>query len=153
MRIKILAFGKMAHGPELSLIEGYCARLPWPIHIQEFENKKPAATADLRKKQEAEKLLAALPAQSALIVMDERGKEMGSRALTAKFDQFSLQGYNDLTFIIGGADGLDASIRQKADLMISFGKNTWPHMLLRVMLVEQIYRVWSIGAGHPYHRD
>lgn len=153
MRIKILAFGKMSRGPELTLFQDYMARLPWKVELCEFEIKKPAATAELRKKEEAVKLLAAIPAGSAVIVMDERGKDFGSRDLAGKIDNLGLQGFNHLTFIIGGADGLDASVRNKSNLLLSFGKNTWPHMLLRVMLAEQIYRIWSIGTGHPYHRD
>lgn len=153
MRIKILAFGKMGRGPEKTLLDDYTRRLPWPVEVTEFEIKKPAATADLRKKEEAEKLLAAIPDGSAVIVMDERGKDFSSRALSEKIDNLGLQGFNQLTFIIGGADGLDESVRQKANILLSFGKNTWPHLLLRVMLAEQIYRIWSIGAGHPYHRD
>lgn len=153
MRIKILAFGKMQRGAEMTLMQDYIGRLPWKVDIQEFEIKKPAATAELRKKAEAEKLLAAIPDGSAVIVMDERGRDFSSRKLAERIDHFTLEGYTQLTFIIGGADGLDESVRKKASLLLSFGKNTWPHMLLRVMLAEQIYRVWSIGAGHPYHRD
>ncbi|WND01444.1 23S rRNA (pseudouridine(1915)-N(3))-methyltransferase RlmH [Temperatibacter marinus] len=153
MRIKLLAFGKMGRGPEYTLFQEYISRLPWKVDVQEFEIKKPAATPDLRKKEEAEKLLAAIPDGSAVIVLDERGKDYSSRSLAEKIDSIHLQGFNQLTFIIGGADGLDETVRKKANLLLSLGKNTWPHMLLRVMLAEQIYRIWSIGAGHPYHRD
>ena len=153
MRIKILAFGKMGRGPEKTLVDNYLHRLPWQAEITEFEIKKPARTAELRKAQEAEKLLAAIPPGAAIVVLDERGKALSSREFAGKIDTWAGEGISTTVFIIGGADGLDESIRKKAHLILGFGSLTWPHMLARVMLCEQIYRAWSIGTGHPYHRD
>ncbi|MFP6581164.1 MAG: 23S rRNA (pseudouridine(1915)-N(3))-methyltransferase RlmH [Candidatus Hydrogenedentota bacterium] len=115
--------------------------------------KKPAKTADLRKKQEAEKLLAAIPTSAAIVALDERGKALSSRDFAKKIDNWGVEGLSTVVFIIGGADGLDESVRKKAHLILGFGTLTWPHKLVRVMLTEQIYRAWSISTGHPYHRD
>ncbi len=153
MRIKILAFGKMGQGPEKKLVDGYLHRLPWPAEIIEFEIKKPARTAELRKSQEADKLLKAIPDGAAVIVLDERGKALSSRQLAGKVEGYGADGIQNIVFIIGGADGLDETVRKRAHLLLGFGSLTWPHMLVRVMLTEQIYRAWSIGTGHPYHRD
>ena len=153
MRIKILAFGKMGRGPEQQLIDEYIKRLPWAVDIVEFEIKKPGRTAELRKKQEAEKLLGAIPASSVVVALDERGKSCTSVGLSEDIDKWAADGMSTTVFIIGGADGLDESIRKKARLVLGFGTLTWPHRLARVMLVEQIYRAWSIQARHPYHRE
>lgn len=153
MRIKILAFGKIGRAPEQDLIDEYLRRLPWTTEITEFEIKKPAKTAELRKKQEAEKLLAAIPPTAAVVVLDERGKALNSRKFSEKIDNWGIDGLNTVVFILGGADGLDESVRKKANLVLGFGTLTWPHKLARVMLVEQLYRAWSISTNHPYHRD
>jgi 23S rRNA (pseudouridine1915-N3)-methyltransferase len=153
VRIKILAFGKIGRGSEQDLINEYLRRLPWQSEIVEFEIKKPAKTAELRKKQEAEKLLAAIPSSAAIVALDERGKALSSRAFSQKLDTWATDGLGTAVFIIGGADGLDDSVRKKAHLVLGFGALTWPHKLARVMLAEQIYRAWSISTGHPYHRD
>lgn len=153
MRIKILAFGKIGRGPEQDLIDDYLRCLPWQSEVTEFEIKKPAKTADLRKKQEAEKFLVAIPPTAAVVVLDERGKALGSRKFSEKIDSWAIDGLSTTVFIIGGADGLHDSIQKKANLVLGFGALTWPHKLARVMLAEQIYRAWSISANHPYHRD
>ena len=153
MRVKILAFGKIGRGEEQSLIDEYLRRLPWQTEIVEFDIKKPAATNDLRKQQEAEKLLAAIPESAAVVVLDERGKSISSRKFAESIDTWATDGISTVVFIIGGADGLHESVRKKANLVLGFGAMTWPHKLVRVMLVEQLYRAWSITIGHPYHRD
>ncbi|GHF20428.1 ribosomal RNA large subunit methyltransferase H [Kordiimonas sediminis] len=153
MQISIIAIGKMAKGPEKSLLETYCKRLPWKIDVLEFEMKKKAANVAEQKAQEAEKLLAAVPDGAMVIALDERGKALTSRGLAEQVDRWQMEGVRDIAFIIGGADGLDETIRQKAHLKLAFGTLTWPHMLVRAMLAEQVYRVWSILHGHPYHRD
>lgn len=153
MRIHVLAVGSLGRGPEQELIDDYIKRLPWSCEITEFEFKKPGKTADLRKNQEAEKLLGAIPSNAAVIALDERGKSLDSRALAGRLESWANEGRGTVVFIIGGADGLDESVRQRADLVLSFGTLTWPHKLVRVMLAEQIYRACSIQAGHPYHRD
>ena len=153
MQISIIAIGRMQRGPEKALVEEYFKRLPWKSDIIEIEIKKAAATSEERKKREAEKLLAAVPAGAALVVLDENGKALSSRAFAKKIDDWQMAGFNSLAFIIGGADGLDRQVLARADLKLAFGTLTWPHMMVRAMLSEQIYRAWSINAGHPYHRD
>jgi len=145
--------GKAGQGPEQQMITDYLRRMPWDAQVKEFEIKKPARTAALRKSQEAEKLLSAVPPGSAIIVLDEHGKALTSRQFAGKLDGFMTEGFNSVAFIIGGADGLDDSIKQKANLTMAFGSLTWPHIMVRAMLAEQIYRAWSVLNGHPYHRD
>ena len=153
MRITIIALGKAGRGPEQQMIDDYLRRLPWDATVKEFEIKKPAQTADLRKEQEAEKILSAIPTGASIIVLDEGGKHLKSRQLAEKIDNWQVMGSSNLAIIIGGADGLSDTIIKKADLLLAFGSLTWPHMLVRAMLCEQIYRVWSILHSHPYHRD
>lgn len=153
MRIKIIAIGTLGRGPEQELVDEYIRRLPWQCEVTEYDIKKPAKTADLRKKQEAEKLLGAVSPGAVIVALDERGKSLSSRDLATRIDTLATEGRNTIAFLIGGADGLDPAIRKKADLTLSFGTLTWPHKLARVMLTEQLYRAWSITTGHPYHRD
>ncbi|WP_308911747.1 23S rRNA (pseudouridine(1915)-N(3))-methyltransferase RlmH [Pseudokordiimonas caeni] len=153
MFITLIAVGRMQRGPEQDLVSTYQKRLPWRLDIHEIDIKKPAQSADERKAREAERILAAVPDGAVVIALDERGKHLSSRDLAKKFDGWSGQGFNSLAVIIGGADGLDESVRQRADLTLALGTLTWPHMLVRAMIAEQLYRVWSITAGHPYHRD
>ncbi len=153
MHATIIAIGKMQRGPEQALVDKYIKRLPWKTSIHEIEIKKVANTAEERKKREAERLLAAVPQGAALVVLDENGKALKSRAFADQIDMWQMAGYSHIAFIIGGADGLDKSVLNRADLKIAFGSLTWPHMMVRAMLTEQIYRAWSILTGHPYHRD
>lgn len=153
MRITIIALGKAGRGPEQQMVDDYLRRLPWDASVKEFEIKKPARTADLRKDQEAEKILSAIPNGASVIVLDEHGKHLTSRKLAEKIDSWQTMGSSNLAIIIGGADGLSEAIIKRADLLLAFGSLTWPHMLVRAMLCEQIYRAWSILHGHPYHRD
>lgn len=145
--------GKAGKGPEQQMITDYLRRMPWDAEVKEFEIKKPARTAALRKSQEAEKLLSAVPHGSAIIVLDERGKALTSREFAGEIDSLLIEGFNRIAFIIGGADGLDDSVKKKAIITMAFGTLTWPHIMVRTMLAEQIYRAWSILSGHPYHRD
>lgn len=153
MQISIIAIGRMQRGPEQTMVDEYLKRLPWKKNIIEIDIKKPAKTVAERKAKEAERLLAAVPSGAAMIVLDENGKDLTSRAFAKKIDHWQMEGFRSLAFIIGGADGLDTSILQKARLKMALGTLTWPHMMVRVMIAEQIYRAWSINAGHPYHRD
>lgn len=153
MHISIIAIGRMQRGPEQSLVDEYLKRLPWKKDVIEIDIKKPAATAPERKTKEAERLLAAVPDGAALVVLDENGKALKSRAFAKKIDHWQMAGYSQIAFIIGGADGLHESVLAKADLKLAFGTLTWPHMMVRAMIAEQIYRAWSINTGHPYHRD
>lgn len=151
MRLWLAAVGRAKPGPARDLFEEYKARLSWPFTLREVETKKRLEGDEL-KRAEAELLLAALPAGATLVALDERGRMMGSADFAARVGQWRDGGIGDLAFIIGGADGLDESIRQKAALVLAFSPMTWPHMMVRGMLAEQLYRAQQIIAGHPYHR-
>ena len=156
MKIRLIALGRAKAGPEKSLVETYVKRLPWPVEIVELEAKKGLAGAELMAA-EAELIEKALHAKGStnrvIIALDERGQNLASRDFAKRITALGNQGYSELTFIIGGADGLAPAIRDRAGLLLSFGAMTWPHMLVRVLLMEQIYRAQTIIAGHPYHRD
>ena len=94
-----------------------------------------------------------MPARARLILLDERGQDLPSRDFAARLEDWQEQGAAQLTFVIGGAEGVLDVMRQRADFILGFGRATWPHRLARVMLLEQIYRARQITAGHPYHRD
>ena len=153
MHISIIAVGRMQRGPEQTLVDDYLKRLPWKNSVTEIEIKKQSANAEERKAREAERLLAAVPDGAALVILDEGGKALTSRAFAGKLADWQSTGFSHIAFIIGGADGLHSSVLEKAHLKLAFGSLTWPHMMVRVLLAEQIYRAWSINAGHPYHRD
>jgi len=151
MRLWLAAVGRAKPGPARDLFEDYKSRLSWPFTLREVETKKRLEGEEL-KKAEAELLLAALPPSATLVALDERGRMMGSEDFAARVGQWRDTGISDLAFVIGGADGLDASIRQRAALVLAFSPMTWPHMMVRGMLAEQLYRAQQIIAGHPYHR-
>jgi 23S rRNA (pseudouridine1915-N3)-methyltransferase len=151
MRLHIVAVGKMKAGPHAALVRHYAERLAWPLAIREVEEKRPLPAAEL-KQREAALLLAAMPAGAVLVALDQRGKTLDSAAFAGKIAQWRDAGTADLAFIIGGADGLADQVRQKAQLVLSLGAMTWPHLLARGMLLEQLYRAQQILAGHPYHR-
>jgi len=147
----LVAVGRAKAGPERALYENYLARLPWKLDLKEIELKKEMAPG-VRKAKEAEALLAAVPDGARIIALDERGKTEGSEAFAARLGRWRDDGARTVAFLIGGADGLDDRVRKRADFVLSFGALTWPHMLVRAMLAEQLYRAQSILAGHPYHR-
>jgi len=154
MRISIAAVGKWKAGPERALFEDYKKRLKWPLTLKEVEERRPLPAPQL-KAREAELLLDAIPGKSGsrlLIALDERGKTLSSEALAKQISSWQQRGIGELAFAIGGADGLDDLLRKRADMLLSLGTMTWPHMLVRVMLIEQLYRAQQILAGHPYHR-
>lgn len=151
MQVSIAAVGKMKASPERQLLEYYLKQIPWSVTIKEVEIKKNLS-GDPLKQAEAEKLLEAVQSAHQLIALDERGKTMGSEALASWLGNAQQQGCSHLGVIIGGADGLAPSVRDRADLVLSFGAMTWPHMMVRAMLGEQLYRTHSILSGHPYHR-
>lgn len=144
--------GKAKAGPERDLYDSYVARLPWRVELKEIEIKKDLAV-DVRKAREGEALLAAVPPGARLVALDERGRTEGSEAFAARLGRWRDDGIRAVAFVIGGADGLDEAVRKRADFVLSFGALTWPHMLVRAMLAEQVYRAQSILAGHPYHRS
>lgn len=151
MKIELIAVGRLRTGPLYELIQDYRKRLVWPFSLTEIESKYKDEAQGLRD--EIRLIESALSPQAFVIALDERGRSLSSRELSAKFEALTLQGHSHIQFIIGGANGLGEDLRARANLLLSFGQQTWPHMLARVMLLEQIYRCQQIQKGHPYHRD
>lgn len=151
MRIVIAAVGRLRRGPEFELLESYRRRMRWSVTIREVEERRPLPPAE-RQAREAELLRMALPEGATLAALDERGAQLDSRRFAQWIAAQQDKGVGDLAFAIGGADGLDPRLRDEADIKIAFGTMTWPHMLARAMLMEQIYRAQQILAGHPYHK-
>lgn len=155
MRVHICAVGKMRAGPEKTLMDDYQTRFDrtgrglglGPLSVIEVEDKKGGGMSA-----EAALLERALPKGAVICAMDERGTVMSSPKFAGKLAEWRDAGRSDLAFIIGGADGIDPSLRAQADFKLSFGAMVWPHMLARVMLTEQLYRAASILSGSPYHR-
>ncbi len=114
---------------------------------------RPARAAQVRKQREADLLLRTVPAKARLIALDEGGKTLGSAEFAAMIAKARDLGVDDLVFAIGGADGHAETLLKKADLVLSLGPMTWPHLLVRGMLAEQLYRAQQILSGHPYHRQ
>jgi 23S rRNA (pseudouridine1915-N3)-methyltransferase len=154
LRISLICVGKLGRGAEATLALDYAQRATAagralglaPVEIVEVEARKPGRAA------EAEAILARLGG-ARLVACDEHGATFASRAFAARLATLRDDGLRDLAFVIGGADGLDASVLEAAAERIAFGPQTWPHALARVMLAEQVYRAVSILAGSPYHRD
>lgn len=151
MDIVIACVGHLKTGPESDLLARYVKQTRWPVFVREFEDKK-SGSAEERKKREGALLLSAVPDGAKIVVMDERGKTLPSEKFARRLGEWRDDSVPAVVFLIGGADGHTEEIRQKADLLLSFGEMTWPHMLARVMLAEQIYRAKTILDGHPYHR-
>ncbi len=151
MRLTLACVGRLKAGAEKTLLDGYLGRLTWPVTIREVEEKRPLPPAE-RKKREAELLIKAVPAGARRIALDERGRALSSADFASLLKTWQEQGTAEVAFLIGGADGLDPELVSGAALRLSLGPMTWPHLLVRVMLAEQLYRAQSILAGHPYHR-
>ena len=150
MRITIAAVGRLRNGPIRDLISDYEKRLPWDLTIREVaEGRQPAR----RKSDEATALMAAVPDGAGLVALDEQGKNMSSDGLAEWIARRRDDGQRSVAFVIGGADGLEETVLDRADLVLSLGRMTWPHMLARLLLVEQLYRAHTIQSGHPYHRE
>jgi len=155
MKVHICAVGRLRAGPERALLDDYLTRFDktgralglGPVSVHEVEDKKGGGMAA-----EAALLDRAIPKGAVLVVMDERGRVIPSPEFAGKLGAWRDEGRGDVAFVIGGADGVDPSLRAKADFKLSFGAMVWPHMLARVMLSEQLYRATSILAGSPYHR-
>lgn len=152
MRILILAVGKDRSGPTSELVATYVKRCPWRIDFLELPAERHGSR-QRRLADEAEKLKKTIPADAAVIALDEQGKDLDSRTFAKKLERFRDQGNTTITFLVGGADGLDPSLTSSADLTLAFGRQTWPHRLIRPMLAEQLYRASTILTNHPYHRD
>lgn len=155
MRVHICAVGRLRAGPERDLVDDYLTRFDrtgrplglGPVQQHEVEDRRGGGMAA-----EAELLARAVPAGAVLVALDERGKLMSSPDFAAQIARWRDGGRQDLAFVIGGADGIDPSLRARADAAISLGAMVWPHMLVRVMLAEQLYRAATILGGGPYHR-
>lgn len=154
MKITIKAIGKLKSPEMKSLIKIYEKRLSFTFTFswEEYEVKKKLS-GDLLKKAEASLLHEKLSSEDFVIVLDERGKNITSPELATLLSNQHFQSSRPVVFIIGGAEGLSAEIHQRANYTLSLGKLTWPHMMVRLMLIEQLYRAQQIIAGHPYHKD
>ncbi|MDB5691668.1 MAG: rRNA ((1915)-N(3))-methyltransferase RlmH [Alphaproteobacteria bacterium] len=139
MLLHIVARGKIGRGPEAELVERYLKRLTWPVKVTELPEsggRMPAAAEN-----------------SVTILLDEKGEQLPSLDLARRLDRWRDEGRREARFLIGGADGFGDAERDAADLLLAFGRSTWPHLLARTMLAEQLWRATSILANHPYHRE
>ncbi len=151
LKIEILAVSRLRKGPYAELIDLYKTRIRWDLKIHEIEARtSDPATA---QQEESEKILKLINKHAIVIALDERGNGLKSLDFAKTLEKFKNNGENHFQFIIGGADGLTDEVRNTASILLSFGQQTWPHLLARVMLLEQIYRAQQILAGHPYHRE
>jgi 23S rRNA (pseudouridine1915-N3)-methyltransferase len=159
LRLQVLCVGRLKAGPERQLVARYSERIApaergaglGPVEVREIPESGARRPND-RKIDEALGLAALLPEGSALWALDEKGASLTSEDFARNIAQLRNGGVSTLAFAIGGADGLDESLRQRANRLISFGAMTLPHQLVRVLLLEQIYRATTILSGHPYHR-
>ena len=139
MLLHIVARGKIGRSPEADLVDRYLKRITWKTKLTELPDRGGKVPE--------------LPAGSVSIVLDERGQAMSSVDLASRLEAWRDGGKREARFLIGAADGHDAALRASADLILSFGPATWPHMLARAMLAEQLWRATAILSGHPYHRE
>ena len=138
MLLHIIARGKIGRSPEAELVDRYLKRISWPVKLTELGERAPMPP----------------PSSGAVtVLLDEKGKTFSSMELAKKLEQWRDRGVREARFVIGAADGHSAEERSAADLLISFGPATWPHLLVRAMLAEQLFRATSILANHPYHRE
>ncbi|MCZ6637684.1 MAG: 23S rRNA (pseudouridine(1915)-N(3))-methyltransferase RlmH [Alphaproteobacteria bacterium] len=151
MRISIICVGRARKGPERELFESFKSRIAWPITLHEVEVARPLPTPD-KVRREGELLLSRIPKGAVTITLDGRGKPLTSEDFAARLGRWRDDGIKDIAFLIGGADGLHSAVIESAGLILSLGPMTWPHLLVRGMLAEQIYRAEQILKRHPYHR-
>jgi 23S rRNA (pseudouridine1915-N3)-methyltransferase len=151
MQVIIAAIGRDRAGPTRDLFDEYCRRSPWPIRLVEI-TPRSSGSLERRLREEADRLLQAVPPSAALIALDEAGRQLDSAGLARRIARWQEE-HGTLAFVIGGPDGLAKNVLDQAEATIAFGRMTWPHRLVRVMLAEQIYRASTILSGHPYHRD
>jgi 23S rRNA (pseudouridine1915-N3)-methyltransferase len=138
LKLAIIAYGKAGRGAESELVGRYLKRIPWGAGIAELADGAAIPPA---------------PPQSRTVVLDERGAALTSEALAERLGRWRDEGVREVRFLLGPADGHRPETRQAADLVLALGPATWPHLLARAMLAEQLYRAWSILTGHPYHRE
>ena len=139
LKLHIVARGRIGHGAEADLLARYAKRVTWPLAVTELP--------------ETGGRVADLPSPSRTIALDEGGDMLTSVELARRIHRWRDDGVREARFLIGAADGLTAQERASADLILSFGRATWPHLLVRAMLAEQLYRATTIIGGHPYHRE
>lgn len=139
MRLHIIARGKIGRSPESELVDRYLKRISWPTKITELPDRGGAMPAAERN--------------SRTIIFDEKGEQLSSAQIAELLGRWRDDGVSETRFCLGAADGFDDADRATADRLIAFGKATWPHMMARAMLAEQLYRATSILANHPYHRE
>ncbi len=151
IKIDIIAVGRLKNGLLHDLCEEYQKRTRWALSLYEIESKY-TESAHVQG-DEVRKIKERIQDDAFVIVLDERGDGLRSLDFAKTIEKLQNNGNDHIQFIIGGADGLTEEIRDRANLLLSFGQQTWPHMLARVMLLEQIYRAQQILAKHPYHRE
>ncbi|HET6536287.1 MAG TPA: 23S rRNA (pseudouridine(1915)-N(3))-methyltransferase RlmH [Sphingomicrobium sp.] len=139
MQLHIVARGKIGRSPEADLVQRYLKRIAWPTKLTELPDRG-GNTPDTA-------------AGTVIVALDERGEALSSMQLAKKLESWRDAGKREVRFLIGAADGHDDKLRDSADLLLSFGPATWPHLLVRAMLAEQLFRATSILANHPYHRE
>lgn len=148
--MRVIAIGRLRGGPEAELFQRYADRIRPRLVLTELPEAK-GAPAEI-KRREAEALLAALPRDALVVALDLGGEQPDSAAFARLLERWTTTG-REICFLIGGAEGLNHSVLDRADHSLSFGAMTWPHFLVRPMLAEQIYRAQCILQGHPYHRS
>jgi|SRR5690606_2777242 len=151
MRMLVAAVGRAGRRPVQAQFDDYAKRLKPPLELIEVEERRPLPGPAL-KAREAGLLLGAVPAGALIVALDVRGKALSSEDLARRLADWRARAPKALCFVIGGAEGLGEEVLNRADFVLSLGPMTWPHLLVRVMLAEQIYRAGTILAGHPYHR-
>ena len=159
MRLVVIAVGRSKQGPERELAEAYRKRAQTggrALGIRDVEiieiRESRAREAERRRIEESIAIANVIPAKATLVVLDEHGENLDSPTLAGRLQAWRTDDPPAVCFIVGAADGLDQSLKERAKLKLAFGVATWPHQLVRVMLLEQLYRASSIIAGHPYHR-
>ena len=151
MKITIVAVGRLKSGPEKYLWDDYARRLTWSVQLREVEEKKPLPPKQMREKEGA-LLLEKVPSGAVVIALDQLGRSFSSNQFAQHFQAWMTDGVRDVTFLVGGSDGLSSEAITRAQLRLSMGEQTWPHLLARCMLLEQIYRAQCILGNHPYHK-
>jgi 23S rRNA (pseudouridine1915-N3)-methyltransferase len=146
MQITLSVIGKLKDPALKSLFEEYKKRLEWKIVLNEFEGKGSC-------QKEGDLLLKSLPPSTFTVILDEKGENLKSEEFAALLKNIQIHHQGKVAFVIGGPDGLSEDVKTKAEKSLSFGRSTWPHLLVRVMLMEQLYRARQILKSHPYHRE
>lgn len=159
MRLVVIAVGRLKQGPERELADRYRGRfesLGRKLGFRSLDvlevGESRARDAEQRIREEAAAVLGLVPEGMVLVTLDEKGKSIDSAAFAEHLGRWRDESVSGAVFVIGGADGLSPELRRRARLSVAFGAATWPHQMVRVMLLEQIYRAATILAGHPYHR-